>query len=67
VSRLSTVLPFVFPLSMEPAGIGLAIATFALLGRQYVSTRLEAFDLEMRAVTLELANALSLFRQRIRE
>jgi biopolymer transport protein ExbB/TolQ len=65
--ELSTILPFVFPSSMEPAGIGLAIATFALLGHQYISNRLEFFDMEMRAVTLELANLLSLLRQRIRE
>ena len=63
----STIVHYVLPSSMEPACVGLAIATFALLGRQYLSTRLEFFDMEMRAVTLELANALSLFRQRIRE
>jgi biopolymer transport protein ExbB/TolQ len=66
----STILPSVagaLALSMKPAASGLAIATFALLGRQYLGTRLEFLDMEMRAVTLELANALSLLGQRIRE
>jgi biopolymer transport protein ExbB/TolQ len=66
----STILPSVaraLASSMKPAAFGIAIATFALLGHQYISNRLEFFDMEMRAVTLELANLLSLLRQRIRE
>jgi uncharacterized membrane protein len=49
---------------MPPA---ILIAIFALWCQRYVRDKVEFFDMEMRAVTLELANALSLLRQRIRE
>jgi biopolymer transport protein ExbB/TolQ len=49
---------------MAPA---ILIAIFALWCQRYVRDRVEFFDLEMRAVTLELANLLSLLGQRIRE
>lgn len=50
-----------------PTAAGLLIAIFASVGNRYIGAQLEAFDFEMRAATLELANSLSLLRQGIRE
>jgi biopolymer transport protein TolQ len=43
---------------------GLLVAIFASWSHRYLCTQLEALDTEMRAAALELANALSLLRQR---
>jgi biopolymer transport protein ExbB/TolQ len=50
-----------------PTAAGLLIATLASWGNRYLCVQLEVFDMEMRVATLELANSLSLLRQRIRE
>src|SRR5579871_6097788 len=44
--------------------MGLLVTVLALWCHKYLSERLESIDTEMRAATLELANSLSLLRQR---
>jgi biopolymer transport protein ExbB/TolQ len=50
-----------------PPLIGLIAAILASCVNGYLCSQVEALDVEMRAATLELANALSLLSQRIRE
>lgn len=48
--------------AIVPTAAGIAIAILATWSHAYVSRQLEIFNLEMRAASLELANALSLLR-----
>jgi biopolymer transport protein ExbB/TolQ len=50
--------------AITPTAAGLLIAIFASWCQGYLCSELEAFDTEMRAATLELANSLSLLRHR---
>jgi len=47
-----------------PTAWGLLLAIFAAWGHRYVCSQLESLDTEMRAASLDLANSLSLLRQR---
>lgn len=53
--------------AIVPTAAGLSIAILAMWGNRYIGSQLDIFDIQMRAATLELANALSLLGQRIRE
>ena len=50
--------------AIVPTAVGLLIAIFATWCHSYIRGELEVFDVEMRAASLELANSLSLLRQR---
>jgi biopolymer transport protein ExbB/TolQ len=50
--------------AITPTAAGLLIAIFASWCHGYLCSELVAFDTEMRAATLELANSLSHLRQR---
>jgi biopolymer transport protein ExbB/TolQ len=47
--------------ALIPIGIGIAVALWAEWAYEFLTTRLEVIDLEMRAAILELANSLSRF------
>jgi biopolymer transport protein ExbB/TolQ len=47
-----------------PTAAGILVAIFAAWGHSYLCRQLESVDLEMRVAALELANSLSLLRQR---
>jgi biopolymer transport protein ExbB len=53
--------------SLQWTEAGLVIAIFAFWVYRYIGREIEIVDAEMKAVTLQLANSLSLLRQRIRE
>lgn len=48
--------------ALIPIALGLAVALFAELAQNAVTTRLEQLDLEMHAAILELVNSLSRLR-----
>jgi biopolymer transport protein ExbB/TolQ len=50
--------------ALVPIVMGLFATILALWIHSYLCAQLEKFDTEMRAATLELANSLSLLRQR---
>jgi biopolymer transport protein ExbB/TolQ len=50
--------------AIAPTALALLIALLAWWCHDYLCARLKALDTEMRAATLELANSLSLLRQR---
>jgi biopolymer transport protein ExbB len=50
--------------AIVPTAAGILIAIFATWGHSYLCRQLELVDMEMRAASLELANSLSLLRQR---